>query len=130
MSDGAENSSGGAGSQGGIDLETISALHNRRLPVHTIGFGKEKPAHDVEMEDAVVASKAMADSRMTATVSFHQRGYAGQKATLDVRDGDKLLASQEVTLQPRRRRFERDHVLQRRRCGCKEHRVLTERDAE
>jgi uncharacterized membrane protein len=40
----------------------------------------------------------MADSRMTATVSFHQRGYAGQKATLDVRDGDKLLATKEVTL--------------------------------
>ena len=100
LSDGAENSSGGAGSQGGIDLETISALHNRRLPVHTIGFGKEKAAHDVEMEDAVVAAKAMADSRMTATVSFHQHGYAGQKATLDVRDGDKLLASKEVTFSP------------------------------
>ena len=35
---------------------------------------------------------------MTATVSFHQRGYAGQKATLDVKDGDKLMASKEVTL--------------------------------
>ena len=91
LSDGAENS-------GGIDVETINALHNRRLPVHTIGFGKEKAAHDLEIDDAVVAAKAMAASRMTATVSFHQRGYAGQKATLDVKDGDKLLASKQVTL--------------------------------
>src|ERR1017187_7295403 len=91
LSDGAENS-------GGIDVETINALHNRRLPVHTIGFGKEKAAHDLEMEDAAVAAKAMANSRMTATVSFHQHGYAGQKATLDVKDGDKLLASKVVTL--------------------------------
>ena len=91
LSDGAENS-------GGIDVETINALHNRRLPVHTIGFGKEKAAHDLEIDDAVVAAKAMANSRMTATVSFHQRGYAGQKATLDVKDGDKLLASKQVTL--------------------------------
>ncbi len=98
LSDGAENSGGGAGNGGGIDIETISALHNRRLPVHTIGFGKEKADHDLELDDAVVAAKAMADSRMTATVSFHQRGYAGRKATLSVRDGDKLLASQEVTL--------------------------------
>ena len=98
LSDGAENSAGGAGGQGGIDLETISALHNRRLPVHTIGLGKETAGHDVELDDAVVAAKAMADSRMTATVSFHQRGYAGQKATLNVKDGDKLLASQDVTL--------------------------------
>ncbi len=91
LSDGAENS-------GGIELDTINALHNRRLPVHTIGLGKEKPAHDLEIDDAVVAAKAMADSRMTAVVSFHQYGYAGQKATLDVKDGDKLLATKEVTL--------------------------------
>jgi uncharacterized membrane protein len=91
LTDGAENS-------GGIDLETINALHNRRLPVHTIGFGKEKAAHDLEIDDAVVAAKAMADSRMSATVSFHQHGYAGQKAALDVKDGDKLLATREVAL--------------------------------
>ena len=66
--------------------------------MHTIGFGKEKAAHDLEMDDVVVAAKAMAGSRMTATVSFHQRGYAGQKATLDVKDGDKLLATKDMTL--------------------------------
>ena len=98
LSDGAENSNGSAANSAGIDLETINALHNRRLPVHTIGFGKEKLARDVEMDDAVVAAKAMADSRMTATVSFHQRGYAGQKATLDVKDGNKLLASKVVAV--------------------------------
>jgi len=98
LSDGAETGSGSAG--GGIELETENALHNRRLPVHTIGFGKEKTGHDLEIDDAVVAAKALADSRMTATVSFHQRGYAGHKATLDVKDGDKLLASKEVTLAP------------------------------
>lgn len=91
LSDGGENT-------GGIDLDTISALRNRRLPVHTVGFGKEQAGHDVEMEDASVASRAMADSRMKATISFHQRGYAGGKATLAVRDGDKMLASKDVTL--------------------------------
>jgi uncharacterized membrane protein len=94
LTDGAENGTAG----GGIDVDTINALHNRRLPVHTIGFGKERAARDLEMDDAVVAAKALADSRMTATVSFHQWGYAGQKATLDVKDGDKLLTSRMVTL--------------------------------
>jgi uncharacterized membrane protein len=93
LSDGSENS-------GGIDLETIGALHNRRLPVHTIGFGKEKASHDLELDDAAVASHAMADSRMTATVNFHQRGYAGAKTTLMVKDGDKVVASKDVTLSP------------------------------
>jgi uncharacterized membrane protein len=91
LTDGGENS-------GGIDIETINALHNRRLPVHTIGFGKEVVARDLEMDDVAVAAKAMADSRMTATVNFHQHGYAGQKATLDVKDGEKLLSSKVVTL--------------------------------
>jgi len=103
LTDGAENSLGTAGA--GIDVDTINALHNRRIPVHTIGFGKEKPMRDAEMDDAVVASKAIANSRVTATVSFHQHGFAGQKAVLDIRDGEKLLASEPVTL-------ERDGVQQ------------------
>jgi hypothetical protein len=97
LSDGAENGIGTAG--GGIELATINSLHNRRLPVHTIGFGKELATLDLEMDDASVAAKAMADSRMTATVSFHQHGYAGQKVTLDVKDGDKLIATKVVTLE-------------------------------
>jgi uncharacterized membrane protein len=91
LSDGDENG-------GGIDLDTISALRNRRLPVHTVGFGKEQAGHDVEVDEVSVASRAMADSRMKATVSFHQRGYAGGKTTLAVRNGDKILASKDVAL--------------------------------
>ena len=36
LSDGADNS-------GGIDLETIEAIRRQRIPVHTIGFGREHP---------------------------------------------------------------------------------------
>ncbi len=91
LTDGAENS-------GGIDLDTISALRNRRLPVHTVGFGREEPAHDVEIEDVNVAAHAMADSRMRATVSLRQHGFAGARATLSAKDGEKVLAQKEVTL--------------------------------
>ena len=79
LSDGSENSVDGSGD---LALETIHALRNRRLPVHTVGFGKEQLAHDVELNDVRVASRAMADSRIPATVTFHQRGYAGSKALL------------------------------------------------
>jgi hypothetical protein len=92
LSDGSENGSGD------LAPETISALRNRRLPVYTIGFGKEQLAHDVELNDVKVASRAMADSRIPATVTLHQRGYAGSKALLVVRDGDKTLGSREITL--------------------------------
>ncbi len=93
LSDGAENS-------GGIELETLNALRNRRLPVHTIGFGSERPTHDVELEDVSVASRATAASRLSATVSFAQHGYAGSKTVLSVRDGAHSLAEREVTLGP------------------------------
>jgi uncharacterized membrane protein len=95
LSDGSENSSDGSAD---LSRETLEALRNRRLPVHTIGFGKEQLAHDVELSDVRVATRAMAGSRIPATVTFHQRGYAGSKALMVVRDGDKVLGSREVTL--------------------------------
>ena len=91
LSDGAENS-------GGMDLDSITALRNRRLPVHTIGFGKEQAVHDLELEEASVATRALAESRVRATVSIRQHGYAGSKAILTAKDGDKLLASKDVVL--------------------------------
>lgn len=93
LSDGSDNS-------GGIDLDTIAALRNRRIPVHTVGFGLEQMPNDVEINDAVVAPRALADSRLSGRVSFHQRGYAGRKATLTVRDGSNILASRDVTFGP------------------------------
>ena len=91
LSDGADNS-------GGIDLDTISTFRSRRIPVHTVGFGLEQVPNDVEINDAIVAPRALADSRLAAKVSFHQRGYAGQKAMLTVRDGGKVLAGRQITL--------------------------------
>jgi len=91
MSDGADNS-------GGINQATIAALRNRHIPVHTVGFGLEQVPHDVEINDVTVAPRALADSRLAATVSLHQRGYAGRKSTLTVRDGDKVLTSRPITL--------------------------------
>jgi uncharacterized membrane protein len=91
LTDGSDNS-------GGIDRETIAALRNRRVPVHTVGFGAEVVSPDVEVDDAVIAPRVMANSRLSAQVTFHEHGYDGRKATLTVRDRDQLLASREITL--------------------------------
>ncbi len=90
LSDGADNS-------GGIDLETISEVRRQRIPVHTIGFGREKMAHDVELTGVETPARALPDSRLSATVAFHQHGYGGQKANILIKDGGKVLASREVT---------------------------------
>jgi len=91
LSDGADNS-------GGIDLDTISQIRRRRIPVNTIGFGREKAEKDIEIMDAVLPGHALPDSRLSALVTFRQFGYAGQKAMLSIRDAGKVLASREVKL--------------------------------
>nr|MDP9113859.1 hypothetical protein [Acidobacteriota bacterium] len=90
-SDGADNS-------GGVDLETISEIRRQRIPIHTIGFGKEHATRDVEITDVQVPARALPDSRLSAIVSFHQSGYSGEKAKLTVKEGGKILAQQIVTL--------------------------------
>lgn len=91
LSDGADNS-------GGIDLETISEIKRQRIPVHTIGFGREQMAHDIELTDVQLPVRSLAKSRLEAAVTFHQSGFRGEKARLTVRDSGKILASRDVTL--------------------------------
>jgi uncharacterized membrane protein len=98
LSDGSENTTGIGGS--GISEDALQALRNRRLPVHTIGFGNEQPKHDIEIEDVGVAGSAAVNARVATTVSLLQYGYMGQKATLTVRDGERTLAEREISLAP------------------------------
>ncbi len=97
LSDGDDNT-------GGISADAISALRARHIPVHTVGFGRERAEHDVELDDVVVAPRALAGSRLAAKVTFHQRGYAGAKVNLTVRDVSagqvKVLASRVISLGP------------------------------
>ena len=96
LSDGSENSTGLNGSEVGTDA--LQALKERRLPVHTIGFGNPEQAHDVEIEDVSIAPTAIVNSQIATTVTLTQHGYRGQKATLTVRDGDKPVMQREITL--------------------------------
>jgi uncharacterized membrane protein len=97
LSDGDDNT-------GGISADAINALRSRHIPVHTVGFGRERAAHDVELDDVVVAPRALADSRIAAKITLHQRGYAGAKINLTVRDVSapqvKVLASRTIALGP------------------------------
>ena len=114
LSDGDDNT-------GGISADAINALRARHIPVHTVGFGHERAAHDVELDDAVVAPRALADSRLAAKITFHQRGYAGSKINLTVRDVStgqaKMLASRTITLGSGRQSPDRDLDVRYRRRG-------------
>ena len=94
LSDGDDNT-------GGIGEDTVNALRARHIPVHTVGFGREHAQHDVELDDGVIAPRALADSRLAAKITFHQYGYAGSKLTLTVSDVSgpqpKILAGRTIT---------------------------------
>jgi uncharacterized membrane protein len=92
MSDGADNS-------GGIDLDTISDIKRQRIPIHTVGFGRERMAHDIEVTDVQLPARSLAKSRLEAQVTFHQWGLKGDKVHLVVRDSGKILTSRDVVLQ-------------------------------
>ncbi len=98
LSDGSENAAGTGGSE--ISADALEALRNRRLPVHTIGFGREDQQHDVEIEDVNFAPDAVVDARVAITVSLVQHGYRGQRASITVRDGDKAIAQHEIEFAP------------------------------
>jgi uncharacterized membrane protein len=97
LSDGDDNT-------GGISADAINALRARHIPVHTVGFGRERTERDVELDDAVIAPRALADSRLAAKVTWRQRGYAGQKINLIARDvstnQSKVLTSRSVVMGP------------------------------
>lgn len=91
LSDGADNT-------GGVDLETLADIRRHRIPVHTIGFGREQMERDIEITNVELPQRTLPDSRLSALVSFHQHGFTGQKAKITIRDNNKVLAAQEVTL--------------------------------
>ncbi|MBV9769183.1 MAG: hypothetical protein JOZ32_06410, partial [Bryobacterales bacterium] len=92
LSDGADNS-------GGIDLDTINDIKRQRIPIHTVGFGRERMAHDIELTDVQLPARSLSKSRLQAQVTFHNWGMKGDKARLVVRDSGKILASHDIVLQ-------------------------------
>ena len=91
MSDGADNS-------GGVDLDTISEIRRRRIPVNTIGLGKQELSRDVELDALDLPAKALASSRLQAEVTIRQNGFGGKQARLILTGGGAVLASRDLTL--------------------------------
>jgi hypothetical protein len=92
LSDGSDNT-------GGIDLAAMSEIRRRRLPINTIGFGKERLSDDVELDGLEVPAKALAGSRLQARVTIRQNGFEGKRTRLVLTGGGAVLASRDITLE-------------------------------
>lgn len=91
--------SDGADTSGGIDPGTLSELRSRRLPVNTIGIGREQLRNDVELDGFELPDKALASSRLQAQVRIRQNGFSGRRAQLVLTAGGSVVASREIVLQ-------------------------------
>ncbi len=91
LSDGADNS-------GGIDMDTLSELRRRRLPVNTIGVGREQISNDIELDGLDIPARALAGSRLQAQVTIRQNGFDGKRARLVLTAGGAILASRDLVL--------------------------------
>lgn len=91
MTDGADNA-------GGIGRETLNTVQRRHLPIHTIGFGRERLAHDVEITNVDVPQRALAGSRINVLVGLRQFGYQNGRAHIKVAADGAVLAARDVDL--------------------------------
>jgi uncharacterized membrane protein len=90
----------GGDNTGGVDRDTISRLRQLHVPVHTVGFGPDHFAKDIEIVDVAAPARALPQSRLTARVAIRQHGYSGAKVKLVVRENDHPISQQIVELKP------------------------------
>ena len=91
VSDGADNSQGELG-------ETLSSLAARKVPVFTVGVGRERFDRDIEISRIDAPRRVLEGASIAATVSLVQRGFGGQKVQLVVEDSGRIVSTEDVTL--------------------------------
>ena len=93
-SDGADNAAS--------DLAApLLALQARRIPVYTVGVGRERFARDLAIERLALPTTALAGAGVRAEVTLRIRGVGGETTTLSVEADGQLVGTEEVTLPAR-----------------------------
>ncbi len=91
ITDGADNHS--------ADLSATAAqLRARNVAVYPVGIGLPSFPRDTEVLRVTAPRKVLKNTTMEADVAVRSKGYAGRTTRLVVRDGDRVVHSQEITL--------------------------------
>jgi uncharacterized membrane protein len=91
MSDGADNS------QGGLS-ETLLALRARRVPVYTVGLGRERFTRDIELTRVEAPRTVLKGSSLVVDIVVNQKGYSDTRVRLDVEDSGRIINSRDIEL--------------------------------
>ncbi len=93
VSDGADNT-------GRFDRKLMAEIRRHKVPVHTVGVGRERIPNDIELADIAVSAKALPNSRVSAQLTIRHDGRAERTTRISVKDGPSVLATKSITLRP------------------------------
>ncbi len=91
VSDGADNSTDAIS-------DTLLDLQARKVPVYTVGLGRERFTRDIEVSRVEAPRTVLEGSSLVVDVTLSQRGFDGENVRLDVEDDGRIVSSKEVTL--------------------------------
>ncbi len=73
-------------------------LGARRIPVFTVGAGREEIPRDIGIADVAAARSVLEGSVFTVRAALEHQGYEGRRVELSVLDGGEVAAAETVTL--------------------------------
>lgn len=80
--------------------EALAELRARKIPVYAVGVGAEEFDRDIQVDDVAMPRAALPGSLISATVTVRHHGYIGQKARIEIREGNSVLKSREIQFSP------------------------------
>ena len=93
ISDGADNSQAAL-------TESLLALRAGAVPVFTVGLGREEFDRDIQLSRLETPRTVLEGASLVVDVVVAQRGYRGQRVTLQVEDEGQIVGTQDVVLPP------------------------------
>jgi uncharacterized membrane protein len=91
ITDGADNSTEAIS-------DTLLDLQSRKVPVHTVGLGRERFTKDIEVSRVEAPRTVLEGSSLVVDVTLSQRGFDGETVRVDVEDDGRIVNSRDVTL--------------------------------
>lgn len=92
--------SDGADTSDSALTNALLGLKAEKLPVYTVGVGKESLARDVQIDRVTTPPSVLMGSSLLLDVTLTHTGYAGETVTVDVEDEGRIVGSAKVTLPP------------------------------
>ncbi|HEY9516292.1 MAG TPA: glutamine amidotransferase [Gemmatimonadaceae bacterium] len=89
VSDGADNAPGTLS-------ETLLSLSTHKVPVFTVGVGRERFARDIEISRVEAPRTVLEGASLVVNVEISQRGFGGSTVQLVVEDSGRIVSTEKV----------------------------------